>query len=142
MLALALAVLLPALASAGCQSAMDCSLNGVCSGNICVCDKPWSGPSCGILAFRLTPATGKSLYNASDPRNTWNGPIVAGPDGKYHIYDPIYRVGSLSNPTSIMHGMAENITGPWEWVSQKDVCTDCGENPAFVVFEDEGGKTV
>ena len=52
-------------------------------------------PERALCSTQVTPATGKNIYNNSDPRNTWNGPIVLGPDGKYHIYDPIYHVGSL-----------------------------------------------
>ena len=55
----------------------DCMLNGQCklsqSGGACACDTPWTGPNCGMLGYATTPATAKSLYNISDPRNTWNG---------------------------------------------------------------------
>ena len=68
------------------------------------------------MSYKVTPASGKNIYNSSDPRNTWNGPIVAAPDQKtFHIYVPIYNVGSLGGPTSILHGVATNVTGPWDW---------------------------
>lgn len=35
----------------------------------------------------------------------------------------------------IMHGLADNIAGPWDWTSQPPVCQHCGENPAFVAFK-------
>ena len=38
----------------------------------------WGGVGCGQLQYKVTPAGGKNLYNTSDPRNTWNGPIVQG----------------------------------------------------------------
>jgi hypothetical protein len=133
-------LLLPAAATAKCATDLDCSLNGVCTTGACACDKPWSGVSCGELKYKVTPASGKNLYNTSDPRNTWNGPIVATPDGKYHLYDPLYNKGSLGNPPSIMHGVADNITGPYVWDRSKDICQHCGENPAFVVFEDPSTK--
>jgi hypothetical protein len=81
-------------------------LNGLCTSGSCTCDKPWKGKSCGTLGYKVTPASGKNLYNSSDPRNTWNGPIVTGPDGTYHLYDPIYKVGSLGGPTAILHGQS------------------------------------
>ena len=31
--------------------------------------------------------------------------------------------------------------GPWDWASEPDICRDCGENPAFVVFT-QAGETV
>jgi len=132
-----------------CTSNLDCQLNGYCSHpngykkapGVCVCNSPWSGAFCGTLGFKITPATAKSLYNITDPRNTWNGPIVRDANGKFHIYDPIYHVGSLGGPTSIKHGTADNVTGPWEWTSQPDIKT-YGENPAFVVFKNASGKTI
>jgi len=119
----------------GCSSGMECSLNGVCTAGACVCDRPWQGDTCAKLAFKTTPASGKSLYDITDARNTWNGPIVTAPDGTFHIYDPIYKVGSLGGPTSIKHGTAKNVTGPYEWASRPDLPAG-GENPAFVVFPD------
>jgi hypothetical protein len=41
-----------------------------------------------------------------------------------------------------MHGTADVITGPWEWKTQKDVCSKCGENPAMLVFKDGSGSKV
>ena len=76
----------------------------------------------------MTPAAGKDLYNISDPRNTWNGPIVKDPDGKYHLYNPLYTVGSLGGPPFVMHGVADNVYGPWDWHSLPTVCEHCGEH--------------
>lgn len=47
-------------------------------------------------------------------------------------------MGSLGGPTSIKHGTADVVTGPWEWDSRPDIPTDGGENPAFVVFNKDG----
>jgi hypothetical protein len=91
-----------------------------------------------VLKYKVTPAGAKNIYNTSDPRNTWNGPIYQGSDGKYHCYNPLYNVGSLGGPPTIMHGIAESITGPWDWTSQQHICDKCGENPAFVAFEEKG----
>eukprot|EP00040_Diaphanoeca_grandis_P040755 m.262103 g.262103 ORF g.262103 m.262103 type:complete len:363 (-) comp44380_c0_seq1:127-1215(-) len=134
-------VMTTTMASA-CTTDLDCSLNGKCLSASCMCTKPWSGVTCGKLAYALTPASAKSLYNVSDPRNTWNGPIVTGPDGKYHLYNPIYHAGSLGGPTSVLHGVATNITGPYDW-SSPPLKTNGGENPAAVVFKNETtGKMV
>jgi hypothetical protein len=35
-----------------CTSDLDCSLNGVCSGGSCDCDKPWSGATCETMNFK------------------------------------------------------------------------------------------
>lgn len=129
--------------SAGCSSSLDCSLNGECVSGGCVCDEPWTGDTCGALAYKTTPAVAKSLYNISDPRNTWNGPIVGPVDGKYHIYNCIYKVGSLGGPTSILHGTSSTVEGPWEWSSRPDLPTEGGENAAFVTYRNQSsGATV
>lgn len=139
--AICAAITLLPLVAAACSTDHNCSLNGVCTAGACVCDKPWSGDACGALKYKTTPASAKNAYNTSDPRNTWNGPIFRGTDGKYHLYNPLYNKGSLGGPPTIMHGVADVITGPWDWKSQKDVCQKCGENPAFVAFKD-GGTSV
>ena len=51
-------------------------------------------------------------------------------------------MGSLGGPTSIKHGTADTVTGPWEWSSQPDLPTLGGENPAFVNFKNESRMTV
>ena len=56
-----LTVLLASTALA-CSSDVDCSLNGVCStAGGGECDAPWTGSVCGVLAYKTTPASGKSL---------------------------------------------------------------------------------
>ena len=62
-----------------CKTDSDCSLNGRCAPtHVCACDKPWGSANCGELQYKLTPASGKNLYDTSDPRNTWVRPLVAG----------------------------------------------------------------
>jgi hypothetical protein len=130
--------------SSSCTTSFQCSLNGECTAGSCVCEKPWTGPSCGELKYKITPASGKNIYNTSDPRNTWNGPIVKDESGeyRYHAYVPLYKPGSLGGPPSILHGVASNITGPWDWATKPEICQNCGENPAFVIYPSSDGKKV
>jgi hypothetical protein len=133
---------------AACTDNMGCSLNGVCAQNgtgalRCLCDKPWGGTKCGVMQYVVTPAAGKDLYNVTDPRNTWNGPIAKDAAGKYHLYNPLYNVGSLGGPPSVLHGIADDVYGPWDWQKLPPVCEHCGENPAALAFPDpKTGKTV
>eukprot|EP00038_Savillea_parva_P026288 m.52918 g.52918 ORF g.52918 m.52918 type:complete len:394 (+) comp7413_c0_seq1:3-1184(+) len=129
--------------SSSCTSDLDCSLNGVCQSGTCVCDKPWGEDDCSKLQYAVTPAVAKSAYDITDPRNTWNGPIVTGPDGVYHFYVPLYKEGSLGGPPTMLHGIAKNVVGPWDWTSQPNMSTGGGENPAALVFPNKTtGKTV
>ncbi len=122
----------------GCETDFECSLNGVCSTGLCVCDPPWVGDACQYLSYKnATPATGKDLWNVSDARNTWNGPIVTGPDGLFHLYLPIYEVGSLGNVVSFAHGVASVVTGPYDWAAQPPITLAVAENPAALVFQNK-----
>ena len=40
------------------------------------------------------------------------------------------------------HGIAENVTGPYNWTALPDLATEDGENPAFVVYTDQKNNTV
>ena len=148
-------------APTSCTSELECSLNGACTGGECVCDKPWGGPGCGVLQYKPAQAvSAKNLYPHNDTGaqaapasgpcvtkagscgalNTWNGPIVDNTkvDGKFHMFNPLYRKGSLLATTAMMHGVAADIEGPYTWRSQED----WGSNPAAVKFDDPAtGKT-
>eukprot|EP01052_Picozoa_sp_SAG31_P006624 SAG31_NODE_306_length_17979_cov_7.825447_11_plen_257_part_00 len=63
---------LPALAAAAtavgpCKTDLDCSLNGVCSaaGN-CKCDRPWGGPGCGVLQYKLNQPLSAKVNRSQD----------------------------------------------------------------------------
>lgn len=79
-------------------------------------------------------------FPESDPHNTWNGAIIRGPDGTYHLYDPVYPAGSLSGATAMMHGTATNITGPYTWGKQPNITITptlpAFDGPKSVVFPD------
>lgn len=141
---LVVAMVAIAASAAGCKTDLDCSLNGVCAAaRACVCDPPWTGPACGVLGYAITPKSGFNLYTDSDPRNTWNGAILQGTDGLYHCYNPIFPVGELGGTTTLMHGTATNVTGPFEWSPSMDITIpELGsfDGPKSVVFT-EAGRT-
>lgn len=150
---------LPVQPQDGCSSNLDCSLNGVCNATsgLCVCDRPWGGPGCGVLQYKQNQSlSSKNLYpfndtdapasgpcvtptHTCDALNTWNGPIVGPVDGKYHFFNPLYKKGSLLATQALMHGVADDIEGPYTWTAERDI----GSNPAAVTFLDPavGNKT-
>jgi hypothetical protein len=135
-------------AAAACKTDLDCSLNGVCSASsgVCACDKPWKGAGCGVLGYaKQTPISGRDLFPINRSHNTWNGPIVGPVNGLYHLYDPLYGnytgIKSLFRVEYIMHGVAPQIEGPYDWTSKPTI--PGGINPAFLVFNgSQSGKTV
>ena len=77
------------------HSSISCSLNGRRSAaNLCVCTPPWEGADCGRLAF--APAPPNSGYTAAG--GAWGGEIVAGADGKHHLY-----AAAMSNGCFLKH---------------------------------------
>ena len=102
-------------AIASCGTNLDCSLNGVCGGGVCNCDKPWTGPSCGRLAYnKTTPKSGQSLFPINRTHNTWNGPIMGPtPDGKFHLFAPCERISApVQSPTTWLSRCAFFATHP------------------------------
>ena len=144
-------LLLSCLASASaqpdgkCKSDLQCSLNGVCTKGSCICDKPWKGPSCGLLGYKkTTPISGKSLFPLNKSHNTWNGPIVGPLDGTFHLFNPYYGnytgIKSLFKVEYIMHGTSDKIEGPFSWGVQPNI--PGGINPMFLTYNDsQTGKT-
>ena len=106
-----------ALTSEGCISAVDCSLNGVCSGHSCLCDLPWHGDDCGQLLE--LPVSFPQGYG-QDPRLTsWGASVVSGEQETYHMF-----VSTMTNNCSLAHwqtnsrvdhAVSENATGPYSW---------------------------
>lgn len=73
----------------GCETDVDCNLNGVCSsGNgTCTCFKPWGGEACGQLQFLpiAAPAATNGFPGASPNETTWGGNAIFF-DGLWHLF--------------------------------------------------------
>ena len=133
MRALALTLTMGAALAEACATDFDCSLNGVCGAGVCACDAPWGGAACEKLVYAVTPASGKNLWTGSDQLNTWNGPIVTGPDGTYHLFDPVYEHASLWNVMYYAHGTSKAVEGPYDWSSSPNI-SSTAINPAALTF--------
>lgn len=83
---IAVSALWPYGASANsCTSAADCSLNGDCISNACVCDPWWSGsPQCDVLA--LLPTDKNTGYHNSSVKSSWGGMSIQDDAGKWHLF--------------------------------------------------------
>lgn len=74
-------------AQAGCHSALDCELNGLCVRGSCECDPAWRGAHCGELA--LIPGAREQGYRPiidGEVTGSWGGHAVHGSDGRYHLF--------------------------------------------------------
>jgi hypothetical protein len=124
-----------ALAQA-CTSNFNCSLNGVCKAGACACDSPWVGPACSTLQYKVTPASAKNVWTGDENLNTWNGPILHGSDGLYHLIDPVYQHASLWNVIYIAHGVSTSPTGPYDWTSMANISHAPTINPGGLIYPD------
>lgn len=67
---------------------------------------------------------------------------MTAPDGTFHLFSPLYHNGSLSAPFTTKHGVAQVITGPYDWTVYEDLPLP-NENPAACAFVDPAtGKKV
>ncbi len=98
-----------------CNTDDECSYNGVCSNNACVCDAGWLGDDCGILDLRPGPRSNGYNMNAQGT-SSWGAKIIH--DRKdsnlYHLFAAEFVNGcgldSWSPFSRIIR--AESRTGP------------------------------
>lgn len=118
-----------------CSSNLDCSLNGECSGNKCVCYAPWTGAlDCSSLSFAPTPVS-RGFPTPGFNETTWGGSIALGDDGKYHMFVaemmnecPLSTWGQNSR---CRHAVSSTPEGPY--VGMDVSVTNWCHNPAIVV---------
>ena len=99
----------------GCSTDYDCSLNGVCTSSVCVCDDGWRGVTCGQLNL-LAPA---AISPAYVPLNgtSWGGSVVRGPQRNYHMFVAEMANGcgmqTWATNSVIRHAVAVHPEGPY-----------------------------
>ena len=119
-----------------CTSNLDCSLNGVCSNGVCVCDAPWKDSlkeACSLLDVLPHPDDYVPAYGGGPTRRntawekqsitSWGGNIVRGqePDPKYHLFvstmDEGKGLGSWGTQSRIDHAVADDPMHQFTFVS-------------------------
>ena len=96
-----------------CKDDLGCSLNGVRKGGACVCDKPWTGASCGELSFVRSKLL-QSLVPTWISASSWGASILAsGPT--FHIYASIITSVVNISEGLIFHGTSDDIEGPYAY---------------------------
>lgn len=139
-----------------CVSALDCSLNGVCSPPVaatdsaasaghapavCKCDAAWGGRACTQLQLLPAPAPLTPAYPPKEwAKNTtsWGGSVVKGADGVYHMY--LAEMGEQCGMTTwttnslIRHAVAQTPAGPY--APREVVMPPFAHNPTAVQAPD------
>ena len=119
---LSLASLFAGSLSGPCTTDLDCSLNGVCSNAVCVCDAPWNGTSCSVLQFRPAPTVG--AYGESPNVTSWGGTPLLGdePNTTWHMYVVEIEgagcgLAQWKAQSTVVHAIASSPEGPYMRVS-------------------------
>jgi len=112
-----------------CETAIDCSLNGVCSGRSCACDVPWTGSECGVL--RRLPAQPGGAYGFAPNVSSWGASILPADDNsssssnrtdddehfKYHMYVAEMQAGSgligWGTNSACVHAVSNDLRAPF-----------------------------
>lgn len=68
-----------------CTTEADCSLAGVCTTGVCVCDGWSHGNRCEELNLLPVDSTQPGYRNTSG-YNTWGGASIAGDDGRFYLF--------------------------------------------------------
>jgi hypothetical protein len=59
--------------------------------------------------------------------------VVTGPDGTYHLFDPVYEHASLWSVLYYAHGTASKPEGPYDWASSPNI-SSTAINPAALTY--------
>ena len=110
--------------STGCDSALNCSLNGVCNTatHTCACYPPWTGPTCGVLA-QLPAKAGAGYAQTTGPMavTSWGGSVLQGrgaDNGTWHLLVTEMTGAGCGlhvwqNQSSVVHATASDPQGPY-----------------------------
>jgi len=105
----------------GCESDIDCSLNGVCDtfSGACACDPAWKGSTCSRL--NLLPMDKKNVINGAykpGASTSWGANVLqSSEDGLYHMFVAEMKgnctLTSWIPNSQIVHAVATALEGPY-----------------------------
>ena len=120
-----------ATASAPCATDEDCSLNGVCTAGVCVCDPGWQSDAhtgkgthaggCGLLDFKKAPSS-VSFHGLDDKKSSWGGSILklptSGGKSQYAMF-----AAEMTHDCTLRH-----------WTTNSEACPSTGTPPLLVIY--------
>jgi hypothetical protein len=119
--------------TSGCETSNDCSLNGDCISQVCICDTAWSGsPTCDVLAIELTDRLAPGLWIPNI--TTWGGMSI-NVDGVWHLFAAQMTnkcpLSSWANNSRTVHGvsLSGNANGPFSASSLDEIAQPFSSNP-------------
>ena len=118
-----------------CINILDCSLNGDCLDNKCVCDSQWKGNNCNVMNFENHNLS-KGYHNKSYA--SWGGNVIKY-NNKYHLF-----VSQISNKldlsyyatnSQIIRTESNNFDGPYEM--KQIILKPFAHNPQIMKYNNE-----
>uniref|UniRef100_A0A7S2I2G0 EGF-like domain-containing protein n=1 Tax=Helicotheca tamesis TaxID=374047 RepID=A0A7S2I2G0_9STRA len=123
-----------------CKNDEDCEFNGACSGGACVCDKGWTGTSCGTLLLDPNPviAYGHGSPGANNHSSWGGGPPVYDPaTGKYNLFvseiSAHCGMSTWMRMSQSVRATADTIEGPYEF---EEVIIGTESHNAYYVYSE------
>mmetsp|Transcript_71840 Transcript_71840/g.200500 ORF Transcript_71840/g.200500 Transcript_71840/m.200500 type:complete len:420 (-) Transcript_71840:172-1431(-) len=119
-------------ASAGCKTAVDCSLGGKCVEGRCQCYPIWQGTKCEVLA--IGEASNASTNGYRNPNGaSWGGSAIRADDGSYHMFVSFISrdcgLNSWKFNSVIHHAVSANPDGPYSF--KDEVLSEFAHNPTI-----------
>ncbi|KAJ5286824.1 hypothetical protein N7478_002510 [Penicillium angulare] len=118
-----------------CNSDDQCSLNGMCKDNACICDPGWTGQDCGKLDLRPGPRL--NGYNrTAEGTSSWCNGIIRDPKEKhkYHLFISEFTHGcglDYWTPYShIIRAESNNPMGPYTY--KQEIVPTFAHNPTVI----------
>ena len=110
-----------------CKDELDCGLNGECDSatQACVCDRPWTGPTCSQLdLLPMQAGTGLHIFDqvSGVPTSTWGGNVVSDDNGGYLMFASEMvgncGIGTWQTNSRVVLAKSESALGPYRFVRE------------------------
>ena len=126
--------------ASSCTDDTDCSLNGVCTHDGCVCEPPWVGETCSALSFVPLPKPA-AAYGYNPNVTSWGGNVIFGDaDRLWHLYVSEIAgqncgLTKWNSNSRVIHATARSASGPY---TKHDVALNVeAHNPHIIRWRDE-----
>ena len=137
-----------------CITDEDCSLGGVCSSSLCICDAYFTGPDCSLLNLqrpRLDDQAGL-CHKGFSSYYSWGGKSILGQDGRWHLYASFMcnhaTLDQWTTKSSSAHFVSDTVDGAYVFADSEcdattGICTPIviPWSHNTVIAENAKGKT-
>ena len=128
---------------APCSSGVDCQLNGLCTGGVCVCDAAWTDANCSRLSLLPAKPIAQQGFSGDTNTSSWGGSIIQGDGATYHLFAAEIAGGcgmqAFSTNSRCVHATSSTVDGPFV---RRDVVEDAFCHGASATYDPAAGRWV